>query len=174
MAKKRSLSLLPFFPSLSLGLQSICNCQGLPKETQSQSERLPRRRRGRQGFLIHQLRSADPPPPTTQGGVQNGSSVGTGYTLHERSCTFGRRLWVLSPCLVTKFLRRSSVGGLLRVLCLVGFPFPPPKKYTSGEGRRRKKGWEKPPFSLSLFYWKSYFPPSLLLGDEWYQKVWPG
>ena len=57
--------------------------------------------------------------PTTNGGMQNGSSV--------RMCThcthvFARlaQIRTLSRCLLTKSLHRSSVGSLLRLRCWLG------------------------------------------------------
>ncbi len=57
--------------------------------------------------------------PTTHGGMQNGRSVGI--------CTrcvhaFARLapIFMLSRCLFTKFLRRSSAGSLSRVRCWLG------------------------------------------------------
>ena len=41
------------------------------------------------------------------------------YILHTRFCIFGTNS-VLSRCLLTKFLYRSSVGSLLRVHCWLG------------------------------------------------------
>ncbi len=52
--------------------------------------------------------------PTTNGGMQSGSSVG----MCTQTCS------MLSRCLLTKFLHRSSVGSLLSVL-LVGYGLIP-------------------------------------------------
>ncbi len=57
--------------------------------------------------------------PTTNGGMQNGSSVGKfTHCMH----VFARfaPICMLSLCLLTKFLHRSSVGSLLRVRCWLG------------------------------------------------------
>ena len=57
--------------------------------------------------------------PTTNGGVQNGSSVGTcTHYVH----VFARAALIYMPvrCLLTKFLRQRSVGCLLRVPCQLG------------------------------------------------------
>ncbi len=57
--------------------------------------------------------------PTTNGGMQNGSSVE--ICTH---CThvFARssQICMLSRCLLKKFLHRSSGGTLIRVRCLLG------------------------------------------------------
>ncbi len=77
-------------------------------------------------------------PPTLA--RKSGSSVGTRTRcVHVFFCTFGRPIRMLSRCLVTKFLRRSSGGSLLRARCWSGsqhvqtcpfytlpFPSPPP------------------------------------------------
>ena len=52
--------------------------------------------------------------PTTNGGMQNGSSVGICTRCLHVFCTFGA-ICMLSQCSLTKFLHRSSVGSLLRV-----------------------------------------------------------
>ena len=60
--------------------------------------------------------------PTTNSGMQNGSSVG----LRTRCIHVLAQLapiFMLSRCLLTKFLARSSVESLLRVRCLVGQTF---------------------------------------------------
>ena len=57
--------------------------------------------------------------PTTNGGMQNGSSVETcTHCMH----VFARLMPIcmLSRRLETKFLRRTSVGSLLRVRCWLG------------------------------------------------------
>ncbi len=58
--------------------------------------------------------------PATNGGLQNGSSVGictecTHVFAHSTS------IWMLSRCLLTKFLHRRSVGSWLRVRCWLGY-----------------------------------------------------
>ncbi len=59
--------------------------------------------------------------PTTNGGTQNGSSVGIStHCTHILACL--APICVLSRCLVTKFLRRSSVRSLFRVRCWLGNP----------------------------------------------------
>ena len=62
--------------------------------------------------------------PTTNGGVQNGSSFGI-YT----HCTYVFAhlvpICMLSRCLLTKFLRRSSVGSSLRARCWLGMYYQP-------------------------------------------------
>ncbi len=59
--------------------------------------------------------------PTTNGGMQNGSSVGIHVQI---TCTifarFVQSTCMLSRCLLTKFLHRSSVGSVLRVRCWLG------------------------------------------------------
>ncbi len=60
--------------------------------------------------------------PTTNGGMQNGSSVGL-YThcIHVFACLAQIcTVWSVSACLLTRFLHRSSVGSLLRVRCWLG------------------------------------------------------
>ncbi len=57
--------------------------------------------------------------PTTNGDMQKGSSVG----IHTHCMHVFARLastCMLSRCLVTKFLQRSSGGSLLRVRCWLG------------------------------------------------------
>ncbi len=54
--------------------------------------------------------------PTTNGGTQNGSSVGTCKRCMRVFARFAP-ICMLSRCLLTKFLHRSSVGSLLRVSC---------------------------------------------------------
>ncbi len=66
--------------------------------------------------------------PTTNGGMQNRSSVG----IHTQCVHVFARLaliCMLSRCLVTKFLRRSSVRTYQK--CAVGWawPFSPPKTF---------------------------------------------
>ncbi len=59
------------------------------------------------------------PIPTSNGGMQNGSSVGIcTHCVH----VFARLMptCMLSRCLLTKFLHRSSGGSLLRVCCWLG------------------------------------------------------
>ena len=60
--------------------------------------------------------------PTTNGGMQNGSSVGIHYTLLACFCTF---FCMLTRLLLKKLLHRSSVGSLLRVRCWLGSDFIP-------------------------------------------------
>ncbi len=65
--------------------------------------------------------------PTTNGGKQNGSSV----RIYKRCIHVFARLapiCMLSRCLLTKFLHRSSVGRLSRVRCWLG-------TITSGQDR---------------------------------------
>ncbi len=57
--------------------------------------------------------------PTTNSGTQNGSSVRI-YTHCMHVFARLAPICKLNRCLLTKFLRRSSVGSLLRVLCWLG------------------------------------------------------
>ncbi len=88
-----------------------------------------------------------PPPapsyPTTNGGMQNGSSVRTRTHCVRIYCTFGHRFATLSPCLLTKFLHRSSGEGLSRVRCWLGcssFASHAAKAISGNKGRGRKEG----------------------------------
>ncbi len=57
--------------------------------------------------------------PTTNGGIQNGSSAKIcTHCIHIFACLVS--ICVLSWRLLTKFLHRSSVGSLLRVRCWLG------------------------------------------------------
>ncbi len=80
------------------------------------------------------LSFSSPPCPTTNGGVQNISSVG----IHTRCMHFFARLapiCMLGRCLLAKFLHRSSVGSLLRVCCWLG----PHRDEVSNSCRRRQE-----------------------------------
>ena len=59
--------------------------------------------------------------PTSNGGMQNGSSVGIYiFTLHVHIFAHLAPIFMPSRCSQTKFLMRSSVGSLLRVRCWLG------------------------------------------------------
>ncbi len=62
--------------------------------------------------------------PTTNGGMQDGSSVRICKCCIHVLARF-KPICMLSRCLLTKFLHRSSVGSLLRVRCCcwLGSPF---------------------------------------------------
>ena len=70
-------------------------------------------------YCVHGGRKVGKENPTTNAGMQNGSSVG----IHTR-CTHVfphlAPIFVLSRCLVAKFLHRSSGGSLLKSALLVG------------------------------------------------------
>ena len=57
--------------------------------------------------------------------AKNGSSSRNMHMLRTCSRTFWHPICVLGRCLATKFLRRKSVGSLLRVRCWLGPPPPP-------------------------------------------------
>ncbi len=57
--------------------------------------------------------------PATNSGMENGSSVGM-YALFIHVFARLVPICMLSRCLLTKFLHRSSVGSLLRVRCWLG------------------------------------------------------
>ncbi len=57
--------------------------------------------------------------PTTNGGVQNGSSVGIHYTLHTRFCTFGTELHAQSV-LINKISALEFSRKFLKSALLVG------------------------------------------------------
>ena len=66
--------------------------------------------------------------PTTNGGTQKWRLSRNVRTSHTCFGHVWRPVCVLSRCLSTSFLRRRSVGSLLRVRCWLGPPSPPPKK----------------------------------------------
>ena len=57
--------------------------------------------------------------PTTNGGVQNGSSVEIYYTLHTRFCTFGADLHA-QPVLVNKIFASELSQKFIKTALLVG------------------------------------------------------
>ena len=57
--------------------------------------------------------------PTSNGGMQNGSSVGIGTCCIHVFARFAP-ICMLSRCFVTKFLQRRSVRTLLRMCCRLG------------------------------------------------------
>ncbi len=59
-------------------------------------------------------------PTTNGGGIQNGSSVGTHTHCMHVFLSRLAAIWMLSRCLLTKSLHRSSVGSSLRVRCWLG------------------------------------------------------
>ncbi len=61
-----------------------------------------------------------PPHPTSNGGMQNGSSVEIYVRIPHTFLARVAPTWMLRRCSSTKFLRRSSVGSLLRVRCRLG------------------------------------------------------
>ena len=75
----------------------------------------------REDFFLLTVQKAD--CPTTNGDMQNGSSVGI-CTRYIHAFAHLAPICILSRCLLTKFLRRSSVGSLLRVRrCWLGVHF---------------------------------------------------
>ena len=68
---------------------------------------------------LQKIPKIQPVFPTNSGGVQNKSSVGT-YTRHIHVFARLAPIFMLSRCLLIKFLHRNSVGSLLRVRCWLG------------------------------------------------------
>ncbi len=62
----------------------------------------------------------EPPYPTSNSGMQNGSSVRIRTHCKHVFFAFLAPICMLSQCSLAKFLHRSSVGSLLRVHCWLG------------------------------------------------------
>ncbi len=67
---------------------------------------VPRENSAKYQYVSHTVQTL----PTTNGGMQNGSSCWNMYTLHTRFCTFGRQFVCSVGAYQQKCLHRSSVG----------------------------------------------------------------
>ncbi len=88
----------------------------------------PRRSNFPEEVLAHTHTHTHTHNPTSNGGMQNGSSVGICYTLHTRFCTFGHRF----VCSVGAYRQNFCVGAQKKVYkeCVVGWEV---KLATTGE-----------------------------------------